>query len=108
MTELIKFLKEQKVKETGAFSKGVNKGLNIAISAIKNPQICPTIEQPQWISVEERLPKGGEIVFCNTNNYFEVLQWDARADAWVGMYRSYWKEYVTHWMPLPEPPKGDE
>ena len=50
MADIIKFLKEQKVKETGAFSKGLNKGLNIAISAIKNPQICPTIEQPTWIS----------------------------------------------------------
>ena len=33
------FLKDQKVKETGAFSKGLNKGLNIAISALKNKEI---------------------------------------------------------------------
>ena len=33
------FLKEQKVKETGAFSKGLNKGLNIALSALKNKEI---------------------------------------------------------------------
>jgi hypothetical protein len=69
---------------------------------------APTIEQPTWISVEDRLPKCGEIVFCNTQNFFEVLQWDERADVWVGAYRSYWKEYVTHWMPLPQPPKGVE
>lgn len=41
ISNLIRFLREQKVKETGAFSKGVNKGLNIAISALSNPQICP-------------------------------------------------------------------
>ena len=33
------FLTEQKVKETGAFSKGLNKGLNIARSALKNKEI---------------------------------------------------------------------
>lgn len=40
------FLAEQLVKETGAFSKGVNKGLNIARSAIRNPDVIPTLTQP--------------------------------------------------------------
>ena len=34
-----RFLSEQLVKETGAFSKGVNKGLNIARSAM-NGNFC--------------------------------------------------------------------
>ena len=38
------FLKEQKVKETGAFSKGINKGINIALSAICNHEIAPTVD----------------------------------------------------------------
>lgn len=33
------FLREQKVKQTGAFSQGVNKGLDIAISALLNDEI---------------------------------------------------------------------
>ncbi len=41
-----RFLSEQLVKETGAFSKGVNKGLNIARSALRNEQISPTITPP--------------------------------------------------------------
>lgn len=40
------FLTEQKVKETGVFSKGVNKGLNIARSAMRNPDAIPTLPQP--------------------------------------------------------------
>lgn len=40
------FLTEQLVKETGAFSKGVNKGLNIARSALRNPDAIPTLTQP--------------------------------------------------------------
>ena len=38
---LYRFLKEQKRNETGAFSKGVNAGINIALAAIRNEQICP-------------------------------------------------------------------
>ena len=41
-----RFLSEQLVKETGAFSKGVNKGLNIARSAMRNPDAIPTLTQP--------------------------------------------------------------
>lgn len=40
------FLTEQLVKETGAFSKGVNKGLNIARSAMRNPDAIPTLASP--------------------------------------------------------------
>lgn len=40
----IRFLAEQKVKETGAFTKGLNKALNVAISAQKNLQITPTVD----------------------------------------------------------------
>ena len=47
------FLTEQLVKETGAFSKGVNKGLNIARSAMRNPDAIPTLTPPnEWVSVE--------------------------------------------------------
>ena len=41
-----RFLTEQLVKETGAFSRGVNKGLNIARSAMRNPDAIPTLTPP--------------------------------------------------------------
>jgi len=40
------FLTDQLVKETGAFSRGVNKGLNIARSAMRNPDAMPTLTPP--------------------------------------------------------------
>lgn len=40
---LYKFLTDQLVKETREFSKGVNKGINIARSALRNEQISPTL-----------------------------------------------------------------
>ena len=56
------FLTGQLVKETGAFSKGVNKGLNIARSALHNEQITPAIpaadvaevRHGEWIPVDEK------------------------------------------------------
>lgn len=73
----------------------------------------------EWISVNERLPKSQVMVLCYTpcDGYI-----------FVGYYQKvdpnpYWKSYwniitamrstkkmtkkVTHWMPLPEPPKGE-
>lgn len=51
------FLTEQLVKETGAFSKGVNKGLNIARSAMRNPDAIPTLTQPNEPLTLEELRK---------------------------------------------------
>ena len=43
---LYKFLTDQRVKERGAYSKGLNTGLDIARSALRNEQIAPTLTQP--------------------------------------------------------------
>lgn len=53
----------------------------------------------EWISVEDRLPEGG-LVLCTDGEYCFVDKIpdmeDVREDG------------VTHWMPLPEPPKPKE
>ena len=64
--------------------------------------------QPKWISVEERLPdEPGEVLACvygriciawYSNRYFETPS---------GMVFYACENAVTHWMPLPEPPKED-
>ena len=48
-----RFLSEQFVKETGAFSKGVNKGLDIARSAMRNPDAIPTLRPVSREQVEK-------------------------------------------------------
>lgn len=63
-----------------------------------------------WISVEDRLPEESQL----------VLTWnqeDVKVDvyAWIGDYYGigFMKDLmqegfkVTHWMPLPDPPKTD-
>ena len=49
---LFDFLKEQREKETGAYSKGRNNGINVAIGAIRNEQICPTVDAVEVVHEE--------------------------------------------------------
>jgi hypothetical protein len=62
----------------------------------------------EWISVKDRLPEG----------FRYVLLWDsADRDFFMGVLRDNGEWYVpwyqdepfniTHWMPLPQPPKGE-
>ena len=81
--------------------------LSHQIEALADHLLANGVTVQEWISVKDRMPKGGAIVLCNTDYFVEVLQWDERADMWVDQYRSYRKNYVTHWMPLPPPPKGE-
>ncbi len=67
--------------------------------------------EPRWISVEERLPEDcGERVLVRLND--DCIVGHPRMDT-DRLNRGMWVRYgdnVTHWMPLPEPPKdgGDE
>ena len=63
---------------------------------------------PQWISVEERLPKdsGYTIVFCadGDRRHVTFAKYLKTPKRWeLNGARSYWR--VLKWMPLPEPPK---
>ena len=63
----------------------------------------------QWIPVSERLPDKNVVVlvhyihsYCDTDGYWSICTTFFDGDQfgiWVG-YK------VTHWMPIPEPPKG--
>ncbi len=65
-----------------------------------------------WISVEDRLPKIGEMVLTCTSfgeiamEYYQKTL-NGFADKTVPSKRDV-SYYVTHWQPLPEPPKGSE
>ena len=66
---------------------------------------CPLIELPphgrtvRWIPVTERLPEGGVY----------VLAYSADDDYMCVEARHKFAAFqITHWMPLPEPPKEEE
>ena len=64
----------------------------------------------EWVSVKDRLPEesGMYIVTANDGHAQRVsfVLWQKKNRMWnlVGA-RSYWR--VTHWMPLPQPPKAE-
>lgn len=66
------------------------------------------LSKPCWIPVTERLPEAGERVLCYCRaNIYEVMK--MRTDGnWVyDMNHIYMHSFVTHWMPLPQPPKEE-
>lgn len=63
-------------------------------------------DKPMWVSAEERLPEspGRYLTVSSVPKYgvrvVDVLRF---AGAWI--WRGNLEIIVTHWMPLPEPPK---
>lgn len=59
----------------------------------------------RWIPVTERLPEPFEVVLVYDHTG-KSINWAymTRHREWVGVIVSH---IVTHWMPLPEPPKGE-
>lgn len=60
----------------------------------------------EWISVDDRLPKNDNrvLVYMHENqlSYARMDTDRVVKGEWVR-----WGKSVTHWMPLPEPPKGE-
>ena len=54
--------------------------------------------QPKWIPVTERLPEMYEDVLAYKSTGAVVISWLFSDGRWN-------KRDITHWMPLPEPPK---
>ena len=63
----------------------------------------------KWIPVTERLPERGvEVLVCDTREDY-VSIWEHMGDGlWFGNEVIWATEDITHWMPLPEPPKEVE
>lgn len=66
--KLFEFLSDQPVKEVGAFSKGVNKGLNIARSAIRNVDVVKPID-PETLQIVRELRENLERVTAERDSY---------------------------------------
>lgn len=69
---------------------------------------------PKWISVEERLPDNhGDFltkIHCAKGDWLEVNTFDHTEKEWwhdAGNRTVDATEFVTHWMPIPEPQKEE-
>ena len=57
----------------------------------------------EWISVNDRLPEQGEEAICIAADGDMMI---GKYTEWGWMFPCYFEE-LTHWMPVPEPPKGE-
>ena len=84
---------------------------------IANHLIANGVTIQEWIPVTERLP---ELIPCNAGTAYSeaVIVWTVNRKAMIAVWdgvdflcaASYWDaegEEITHWMPLPTPPKGE-
>lgn len=64
----------------------------------------------EWISVDDRLPEAGGYVVCiaKRNPFSRFMPMVARIEknGWVNSITEQYISEVTHWMHIPEPPKG--
>lgn len=104
--KLVELISKTPVK-TGFANSTFGKSFQpILVEVLANYLISNGVTIQQWISVEERLPEPGAEVL--TYAKMPDVSW---ADISVAVYNPEiyqpgWK-LVTHWMPLPEPPKGE-
>lgn len=65
----------------------------------------------EWVSVDDALPEVGGYVVCiaKRNPFSRFMPMVARIEknGWVNPITEQYISEVTHWMPLPEPPKED-
>ena len=66
-----------------------------------------TLDRIRWISVKDILPADGETVLTYKNGIIEVQEFDRRRKGWLSKGWFWSMATVSHWMPLPELPKGE-
>lgn len=88
-------------------SKMLSQYVRAAKAMLKAIPAADVVERPHWISMTERLPEKRKWVLCRCEaNIIEVLRWEN--DEWYHYpMHVYYPSFVTHWMPLPEPPKEE-
>ena len=77
--------------------------LNCVINEIIS---SPAVDE--WISVKDRLPETVDnVIVCNENGRV-YSAWYYYGDNWLYAFTAETVAHkITHWMPLPEPPKGE-
>ena len=66
-------------------------------------ELTEKVAQPRWISVEERLPEeNGKYIVCTAKGSVYCTKFSVGVR---GSFHTDINTHITHWMPLPEPPK---
>lgn len=103
---------EQQAAEINELQKSLN--------ALGHANACLRGQIPEWIDVKDRLPDKGGNYLCRYGFQRDGCLGDYRTTGCLDYYaydhRPHWQHesvglFVTHWMPLPDPPeerKGGE
>ncbi len=79
--------------------------------AVAQRLIAHGVTVQEWISVEGKLPEAGRYVVCiaKRNPFSRFMPMVARIEknGWVNPITEQYISEVTHWMPIPQPPKGE-
>ena len=107
-------------KRMGSMERNTYPGLESAIAQVKK---APAVDVPKWISVEDKLPNGWVLIDPDTD-YREPETYIVFVEGAMFPTTAYFIDgefvspcevdcvrncgfvnRITHWMPLPEPPK---
>lgn len=88
-----------------------DEAVQMAISALREQDATDTNVGHKWISVEERLPKAfvSVLVYMPEERPLPTVHegFLAREGVWYANHFDRDPMEITHWMPLPEPPKEE-
>ena len=110
MEKLIELINQ--VQDCGCDITGVVEMNYIENDTLADHLVAHGVTVHEWISVKDRLPKrhGRYLVFVKNLTRWHVLDNPVFvADFVYGQWNFHgWEDNcVTHWMPLPQPPKGE-
>ena len=80
------------------------------IEAVADYLLDSGVTVQEWISVTERLPeKGEDVLVFNTRENWTGFAWLRPDETWTALGFDFPFDLgeVTHWMPIPQPPKGE-
>lgn len=65
------------------------------------------LDRIRWISAKDIVPEDGETVLTYKDGIVEIQEFDKRRKGWLSKGWFWSMATVSYWMPLPEPPKGE-
>ena len=84
---------------------------NMAMMQLADYLISHGVTVQEWISVCDELPEADRYVVCvaKRNPFSRFMPMVARIEknGWVNPITEQYISEVTHWMPMPNPPKGE-
>ena len=92
------------ILKNNSFTRADKNALKLAIEALEKQAT------QEWISVNDRLPEDESDVLAYSRNGEEGRIYPANyaKGVWFDcIFASSANDTTTHWMPLPEPPKGE-